>query len=476
MNKKKNKFYITTAIPYVNADPHIGHVLEFVQTDVIARYNRQKGRDVFFLTGADENSLKNAQSAEKAGVSIQEFVDQGSQKLINLAKACDISNDDFIKTSEEFHKKAVQKLWISCKKGDIYKKHYKGYYCVGCEAFVTEKDLVDGKCPEHQTKPDLVEEENYFFKLSDYQNKLLKLIESDKYKIVPQTRKNEVVSFIKMGLEDFSISRSVERAHGWGVPVPGDDSQIMYVWYDALSNYITALDYYNNGKLYKKYWPADVHVIGKGITRFHAIYWPAMLMSAELPLPKELFIHGYINVKGEKMSKSLGNVIDPLELVKKYGADPVRYYLLRYIHPFEDSDFSIEHFEEIYNSDLANGIGNLVSRTANMIGKNELGVSGRTSPFTENRLIEEYKFHEALKSINEIVTDADQLIDKEKPWELVKTNKEKTRKVLQEVVNRILVIAENLKPFLPGTTEKIESIFATDKIKKPKEPLFPRLV
>ncbi len=470
-----NKFYITTAIPYVNADPHIGHALEFVQTDVLARYHRQKGEEVFFLTGADENSLKNVQSAEKANISIQDFVNQGSKRLIDLLEAYNISNDDFIKTSADFHKKAAQKLWSSCKKEDIYKKHYKGHYCVGCEAFVTEKDLVDGKCPEHHTKPEIVEEENYFFKLSNYQNKLYQLIESDEYQVIPSTRKNEVLSFIKMGLEDFSISRSVERAHNWGVVVPDDDSQIMYVWYDALSNYITGIDYLKEGDLYQKNWPADLHVIGKGISRFHAIYWPAMLMSAGLSLPKKLFVHGYINISGEKMSKSLGNVINPLELVNKYGTDPIRYYLLRHIHPFEDSDFSINNLEEVYNSDLANGIGNLVSRTANMIEKNELNIKVKVLDFTENKFIEECKFHEALREINDLVRDTDQLIDQEKPWDLIKSDKTKAEKVLQEATDKILIIMNKLKPFLPETAKKIEDIFTAKKIKKPKEPLFPRL-
>ena len=346
---------------------------------------------------------------------------------------------------------------------------------MGCESFITEKDLVAGKCPEHQTKPDLIEEENYFFKLSNYQDKLIKLIALDKYKIVPESRKNEVLSFIKMGLEDFSISRSIERAHNWGVPVPDDESQIMYVWFDALSNYITGLDYLHAGELYQKYWPADVHVIGKGISRFHAIYWPAMLMSAGVELPQELFIHGYINIQGEKMSKSLGNVINPLELVQKYGCDAVRYYLLRYIHPVEDSDFSIENFERAYNSDLANGIGNLVFRTANMIEKNNLNIKGRKIEFKANKLIVEYKFNQALKNINELVKNVDQLIDHSKPWDLIKSDRAGAKKVLQEAVDKILIIASDLQPFLPQTAKKIEQIFTVLKIKKPTEALFARI-
>ena len=366
------KFYITTSIPYVNANPHIGHALEFVQSDVLARYHRAKKEEVFFLTGADENSLKNVQAAEAQKVSTRELVDANTLKFIELTKALNISNDEFIRTVEERHFLGAQKLWSLCKKEDIYKKKYKGLYCVGCEQFYSEKELVNGKCPEHSKPLEIVEEENYFFKLSNYQKKLEKIISSDEYEIVPETKKNEVLSFIKMGLEDFSISRSKKRAKDWGVPVPGDSAQIMYVWFDALANYLTALDFGGDEKKFKKYWPADIHVVGKGIIRFHAVYWVAMLLSAGLKLPKKLFVHGYITIEGQKMSKSLGNVIDPNELAKKYGTDPVRYYLLRYIHPVQDSDFSIKKFEDAYTADLANGLGNLVSRVAGLIEQNNI--------------------------------------------------------------------------------------------------------
>jgi len=308
------KFYITTAIPYVNAAPHVGHALEFVQTDVIARYHRLLGEDVHFQSGSDDNALKNVQAAEEKKIPVEKFVKQNSDKFYQFKNEniLNISFDDFIRTTEKRHIDGAQALWKACKKEDIYKKKYKGLYCLGCEVFLTEKDLVDGKCPEHKKKPEIVEEENYFFRLSKYQDWLEKLISSDKLKIIPKTRKNEVLAFIRRGLEDFSISRTKERAHGWGVPVPGDPNQIIYVWFDALANYITALDWHKKGKLYQKYWPADVHVIGKGITRFHAIYWPVMLKSADIPLPKSEFVHGYITVEGEKISKSLGNIIDPL--------------------------------------------------------------------------------------------------------------------------------------------------------------------
>jgi methionyl-tRNA synthetase len=473
-----SKFYITTAIPYVNASPHIGFALELVQTDALARYQRQQGSDVFFLTGTDENSLKNVQAAEKAGLPIKELVDQNTKKFIDLAKALDISNDDFIRTTDPKHFAGCQKLWLACKKEDIYKKKYKGLYCVGCEQFYTEKELLDGKCPEHGTIPETIEEENYFFKLSNYQSKLEKLIESDEYQIIPTSRKNEVLSFIRMGLEDFSISRSQVRAKNWGVPVPGDESQVMYVWFDALSNYVTALGYDKNDKQFKKYWPAEAHVVGKGIIRFHAVYWPAMLMSAGLPVPKRLFVHGYINIAGEKMSKSLGNVVDPFELIAKYGVEPVRYYLLRHINPFSDSDFSFEQFEQAYTADLANGLGNLVSRVAGLIEQNGINIKQdeqdeQDKQFTE--LVEGFLFDQALKFIWEKISQIDGLIAETKPWSLAKEGKQKeVEKILNQAAAEILDISQKLKPFLPQTAETIEKIFTAKNIKK-GEPLFPRL-
>ena len=478
-----SKFYITTAIPYVNAAPHIGFALELVQADVVARHHRQIGEKVFFLTGADENSLKNVQAAEKEGLEIQELVDKNTKKFIDLAEVLNISNDYFIRTTSRKHFSGAQKLWLATKVKDIYKKKYRGLYCVGCEQFYTEKELIDGRCPEHHTAPEAVAEENYFFKLSNYQKILEKLIESGKYQIIPASRKNEVLSFIKMGLADFSISRSQARAKNWGVPVPGDSSQVMYVWYDALANYLTALDYDKNSKNFKKFWPADVHIIGKGIIRFHAVYWPAMLLSAGLPLPKKLFVHGYINLGGAKMSKSLGNIVDPFVLAEKYGAEVVRYYLLRYIHSTQDSDFSDEKLREAYNADLANGLGNLVSRVAGLIEQNETKLSP-PSPLrlrrgkqdkNFNKLIDNFLFDQALKYIWDNISSLDGLITKTKPWALAKAGKTKElTKVLNQAVIGIFQISQLLKPFLPKTAEKIEAIFKAKKIKK-GEPLFPRI-
>jgi methionyl-tRNA synthetase len=479
----KKKYYITTAIPYVNAEPHIGFALEIIQTDVLARYHRLIGDDVYFLTGTDENSLKNVQAAEKLKITPQKLCDKNAENFKNLKEILTLSFDDFIRTTEQRHLTGAQKLWSSCKPEDIYKKKYSGYYCVGCEAFYPKEDLVDGVlCPEHKRKVELVKEENYFFKLSAYQNKLKRLIESGELDIVPKERKNEIISFIDQGLEDFSISRSSKRAKGWGIPVPGDESQIMYVWFDALSNYITALGYTKEDKSFKKYWPADLHVIGKGIIRFHAIYWPAMLLSAGLPLPKQIFVHGYINYKGEKMSKSLGNVIDPMQIVDDYGTDALRYYLLREIPPTTDGDFTLERFIQRYNADLANDLGNLVSRVSNMIDRFFHGTLPAVEVENEydlekvNLLISQYRFNEALEYIWQIIRRANQYVEEEQPWQLFAVkNMDKLAKVLTKLLLSIKDIALALEPFLPETSQEIQEHFDQPSIRK-MEPLFPRIL
>jgi len=469
------RIYLTTAIPYVNANPHVGHALELVQSDCLARFYRLTGADVFWSWGADENSLKNVQAAEAERISTQKLVDKYAKQFADLGDALNLTFDVFNRTSSKDHFIGAQKLWELCKREDIYKKIYRGLYCVGCEAFYTAGEIIDGKCPDGHANIEEVSEENYFFKLSNYANFLEKLIVTDKLKIVPQTRKNEVLSFIKQGLEDFSISRTFERARGWGVPVPDDKSQVMYVWFDALTTYLTALGY-PDGSLYKKYWldsPKRLHIIGKGIIRFHAVYWPAMLASAGLTLPNSEFVHGYITVEGQKISKSLGNVIDPFDLVNKFGTEPVRFYLLREIPAWGDGDFSESRFREIYNGELANGLGNLVARVARLATDVNLSLPEKKNfkfkgAVSDN--LEKYRFDQAIMAIWDAIGDLDKKINSQKPWEL---EGRLLKRVITPIAQEVREIAFNLSPFLPETSEKILEQF-TGKIAA-KKPLFPRL-
>ena len=471
------RIYLTTAIPYVNASPHIGHALEFVQTDCLARFNRAIGYDVFFSSGTDENSLKNVQAAEAESISTQELVDKYARQFENLKEVLNISWDIFNRTSSKNHSASTQKLWGLCKKEDVYKKKYRGIYCIGCETFYKAEEIQSGRCPDEHETIEEIEEENYFFKLSNYQKFLEKLIESDKLKIIPQTRKNEVLSLIKRGLDDFSISRSRERTHGWGVSVPGDESQVIYVWFDALTTYLTALGFgSSNEELYRKYWDGNgnrVHIIGKGISRFHAVYWPAMLKSADIPLPNTEFIHGYITLEGQKISKSLGNVIDPFDLVARFGIDPIRFYLLREIPAWGDGDFSINRLKELYNGELANGLGNLIARVARLASDTKLNLPPKKN-FTFKKVVFEnlanFRFDQALFGLWEEISALDKKINEEKPWEL---SGPALKKAITPIAQEIREIAFNLSPFLPQTSEKILDQF-TGKITSEKS-LFPRI-
>lgn len=479
-----SKFYITSAIPYVNAKPHIGHALEFVQADTIARYHRALGDDVQLLSGGDENALKNVQAAEKAGEPVQEFIDRHNLLFVELNKKLNTSYDIWQKGSDQkTHFSASQKLWELCaRNGDIYKKKYKGLYCVGCEAFYEPEELnTDGECYEHPGKKlEEIEEENYFFKLSNYTDKIRSLIESNELVIYPQERKNEILGFLREGLRDLSISRSNLRAKNWGVPVPGDDSQRLYVWFDALNIYQSGIGFGWDEQKYQNYWPADVHVIGKGIIRFHAVYWPAFLLSAQLALPKTIFVHGYYTVNGQKMSKTIGNVYDPVPLLEKYGADPLRYYMLAKTPPFTDGDFSEEKFIETYNADLANGLGNLVARCAKLLEKfgGTWSHHGDTSytfrEFDEVRKqLDVFEFNEALKIIWQWIRELDKEIESVKPWRNDLTQDEEDT-IKGSMVMGLLKIGFALQPFLPETAQKILQQFNARTIVS-QEPLFPRI-
>ena len=499
------KFFITTAIPYVNSTPHVGHALELIQADVLARYHRQLGEPVFFLNGTDENALKNVQAAERASEEIGSFVTRHAEEFRKLSKVFNISNDDFIRTTEERHILGAQKLWWLCQQaGDIYKKRYGGWYCVNCEAFITEKELAEGLCPDHKTKPDWVEEENYFFNLKKYQDQLEKLYSTKTLQVIPATRQNEVVEFIRHGLEDFSVSRSRERAKNWGIAVPDDDGQIVYVWFDALTNYINALNFASSGELFNTWWDEGterIHLIGKDITRFHAIYWPAMLLSAGLLPPSQVLTHGFITINGEKISKSRGNVVDPFMLVEKYGLDPVRYFLLREIPSGEDGDFSVAKLEQRYTADLANGLGNLVQRVLTLIDSNLQGELIYDSKLEEVSVLEqikiteeryhqhivEFKLHEALADIFSLISFANVYTNTNKPWEKAKTEPAVFLANITNLTRLILQAAWQLKPFIPQTSEKILTAFGAEKIShsdeldeahllvKKGDVLFPRL-
>jgi methionyl-tRNA synthetase len=463
------KFYITTTIPYANAPPHIGFALEIVQADILARWHNLKGEDVFFLTGTDEHGTKNYQTAKKEGIDPKEFVDKNSSYFRELTKKLNISNNYFIRTTDKkVHWPGVIKLWkILAQKGDIYKKEYEGYYCSGCERFVTEKDLVDGKCPNHSNlKIEKISEENYFFKLSKYSDKIKNLVKTDKIKISPLKWKNGFLSLIKDGLTDVSFSR--DRKHlPWGIPVPGDDSQVQYVWTDALANYLTGVGYPD--EKYKKYWPADVHVVGKDMLRFHAGIWPGMLLSAGLPLPKQVIVHGFLTVDGKKMSKSSGNVISPLKLLEKYDSDSLRYTLMRETPFGDDGDFSEKALIQRHNNELANKLGNLISRVSTLVEKFGLEKA-------ENNLIkklklkeiekkmENYELDKALELIFAFVDNCNEHVQENKLWE-------GDKKKLYELVDSIKAISILLWPFIPSSCEKIAKYFSFDlkweEIKKP---------
>lgn len=480
---------------YANSSPHCGFAMELIQADVLARHNRLRGNDTFFLTGTDEHGSSVAKSAQKENIEPQAFVDKISEQVKELTKILNISNDDFIRTTDkEHHWPSVIKLWQKLEdREDLYKKKYKGLYCVGHESFIKKSDLIDGLCPLHKTIPGKIEEENWFFRLSKYKKEVRTKIENGELNIVPVSKKNEILNVIE-DAEDISVSRPISVLT-WGIPVPNDPEQRIWVWLDALPNYISALDYANDGERFQKFWPGDIHLIGKDILRFHALIWPAMLLAADMELPRNIFVHGFITVDGQKMSKTVGNVVDPIKLVEKYGADPVRYFLLREIPSTEDGDFSYKKLEDRYNGDLANNLGNLVSRVAKLIETKFEGVLNREEKYLDSAVIakieatklkvdqsiNDFRLHEALSEIFTLFSFANEYINDRAPW--AQSDPAHINETMINLAEVLIQGNQLLWPFLPETAEKIASVLGQDGVSNnwnkitvaDIKPLFPRI-
>jgi len=477
---QKSNFYITTTLPYVNASPHIGFAMEIIRADAIARSQRLQGKNVFFNTGTDEHGVKIAQKAKELGVTSQELVDQNSQKYRELLKTLNINNDAFIRTTDEHHKKAAQAFWVKClNAGFIEKKEYTGLYCAGCELFKAGRDLEDGKCPIHPNMTlEEISEENYFFKYSKFADGLLELY-SQKDFVIPEFRLNEIKNQIKDGLEDFSISRVKEKMP-WGIPVPGDSDQVMYVWFDALVNYISTLGWPDNMDKFDTFWNHDVSTIvqicGKDNLRQQSAMWQAMLLSVGVPASSHIIVNGFITVNGQKMSKSLGNVIDPVQIVGQFGVDALRYFVIRELSPYEDGDFDLDRFKEAYNANLANGIGNLTNRILKMaqdnISKDDVELSD-TLPQDYLEKMNEFNIHRASEIAWHHVSTLDKHIQETEPFKLIKTNEVAGKKVIKELVERLYVIAKMIEPFMPETSAKM--VEAISNHQKPETALFERI-
>ena len=496
--------YITTTIPYVNARPHLGFALELVQADVLARYHRHRGDQVRFQTGTDDNSLKNVLAAEAAGLPVQEFVDRNAAAFTALGQPLGLSVNDVIRTSRDpRHRPGVERLWQDCASaGDLYRRHYEGLYCVGCERFYSPEELRDGRCPDHGTVPDQVAEQNWFFRLSRYAGQLQDVIGSGRLRIEPAERRNEVLSFIRGGLEDFSISRSTARAHGWGIPVPGDSGQVIYVWWDALVNYITALGFGTDAADYQRWWTGSsrrIHLVGKGVLRFHAVYWPAMLLSAGQPLPTDILVHDYLTIGGQKISKSRGTTADPAGLTRTYGTDAVRWWLLREVPRVADADFTVERLTARTNNELANGLGNLVNRVVSMIhryrggyppdtsdiapGSEELSTACRHAPDLIQAALARFDFRPGTAAVWAITDAANRYINHIQPWQLAKSERggdngaaRQLDSVLATLIQATRTLADNLAPFLPGTAARITRQCATTNGRLPEpHPLFEKI-
>lgn len=477
-------FYLTTTLPYVNAEPHIGFALEVVQADIIARYRLLLGDEVFFNTGTDEHGLKIYKKAQELGRPTQEYVDEYAEKFKKLQKYLGLSDKlNFIRTTDLKHVEAAQRFWEICdRNGFIYKKNYRVKYCVGCELEKTESELEEGRCPIHPNlEVELIDEENYFFKFKAFERDLLNLYEKPNF-VLPQSRLNEIRAFVARGLDDFSISRLASKMP-WGVPVPNDSSHVMYVWFDALVNYISALGWPDNLEGFTKFWgtkesPNALQLAGKDNLRQQTAMWQAMLMAAGLPTSRQVVIHGFINVGGQKMSKSLGNVVDPIKLAEEYGTDALRYYLARHVNSFEDSDFTMDKFKEAYNANLANGLGNLVSRVMKMAESygvpyvpNPSSPGRTTSPLESISLLERLEFNQVMDSIWMKIQKVDQEIASEKPFAIVKEDPVRGKAMIGQYLNKLFEISSTLEPFMPETSKKIKQ--AVQEHKMP-ESLFPR--
>ncbi|WP_225845027.1 methionine--tRNA ligase [Streptomyces sp. HPF1205] len=496
------RHYITTTIPYVNARPHLGFALELVQADTLARYHRHRGDEVRLLSGTDDNSLKNVLAAEAAGVDVRSFVERNADAFAALREPLSLSLDDFIRTSSDpRHRAGVERLWRRCAAaGDLYRKEYEGLYCVGCEQFYPPGELVDGRCTEHGTRPQLVSEENWFFRLSRYGDRLRRLVSDGDLRVEPAVRRNEVLALIDGGLRDFSVSRSHERARGWGIPVPDDPGQVVYVWWDALGNYVTSLGYGTGDAAYERWWAGGgrrVHLVGKGVVRFHAVYWPAMLLSAGLPLPTDILVHDYLTVGGRKISKSGGTTVDPAALAADHGTDAVRWWLLRDVPRVGDADFTAERLIARADADLAGGLGNLVHRVVTMVhrfrgGRVPVPASGdaaalaavcRNVPGLVDAALADFDFRRATRALWSVVEEANRCVDAYRPWELARAERQGTGEaaerldtVLFTLVAACRVLAGELGPFVPDAAERVARQLTPTGGRLPApRPLFARL-
>lgn len=469
-----SKTYLCTAIPYVNGNPHIGHAMDYLLADVYARFCRLMGDEVRFQVGTDEHGNKVFSTAQKNHMSVEDYVQMNSDKFRQFIERLDISWTDFIRTTDPEHVRRCQEIWRKLE-DHIYSAEYQGWYCEGCERFVTAKECEEnhGICPDHQKPYQQLSERNYYLRIADFKDQIRASIEDGTMQILPEFRKQEVLQLLT-DAPDISISRPRGQL-SWGVPVPDDDDQVMYVWIDALSNYITVLGYPDQD--ISAYWPAAAQFIGKDILRFHAITWPAILLGLGLPLPRHLVTHGYILADGQKMSKSIGNVVDPIEVLNRHGLDAFRYYFLRHVDTFADADFTWEKFENAYNNELANDLGNLVQRLATLCSKNRL--SGLTPEALKDseyqNLMQNFEFAKAFDYVWSAVQALNRTIDVEKPWELAKTGQtEKLQAVLASLVQGIIKVSQLLTPFLPTAADKIQTIFTSSKILPPATPLFPK--